>query len=385
MVLAGLGGVVAVLYALGKGKTPPPPPPPPPAVIPPVTQEGLPTRMKQLRVLEPNADITKVKLELQEVDLPVVEPGFVMVKMVAAPINPSDLNFLLVKESYIQYPCTWGNEGSGYVVATGGGPGTERLLGKAVGISGQRGTYAEFAVAPAYMVNELPPGMNVADGCGHFVNPWTVVQIITYAKAHGAPAIVNTGGASALGQMLVRLAAQEGVALLSVVRTGAQAAVLRSLGAEHVLVSPSTVTMDMHDEEQLAFKSQLAAKMTELGATVAFDCIGGSMTGTLLSALPYGGTLYQYGRLAPELCGGIDHTDLIYRAKSIKGLFLGAFLGELGASGTWVATKEKVLGLLATDFGTTFKDFTLDTVEEAVFTRYSRSNTNAKPRVLISP
>jgi hypothetical protein len=34
---------------------------------------------------------------------------------VAAPINPSDLNFLLVKESYIQYPCTWGNEGSGYV------------------------------------------------------------------------------------------------------------------------------------------------------------------------------------------------------------------------------------------------------------------------------
>jgi len=59
----------------------------------------------------------------------------------AAPINPSDLNFLLTKESYIQYPCTWGNEGSGWVVATGGGPGTEGLLGKAVGISGQRGTY----------------------------------------------------------------------------------------------------------------------------------------------------------------------------------------------------------------------------------------------------
>lgn len=64
--------------------------------------------------------------------------------------------------------------------------------------------------------------MDVADGCGHFVNPWTVVQIVTYAKAHGAPAIVNTGGASALGQMLVRLCQQEGVKLLSVVRTEAQ-------------------------------------------------------------------------------------------------------------------------------------------------------------------
>jgi hypothetical protein len=64
--------------------------------------------------------------------------------------------------------------------------------------------------------------MDVAAGCSHFVNPWTVVQIVTYAKAHGAPAIVNTGGASALGQMLLRLCRQEGVPLLSVVRTDAQ-------------------------------------------------------------------------------------------------------------------------------------------------------------------
>jgi hypothetical protein len=41
------------------------------------------------RVLEPNADITKVKLELQEVDVPAVEPGFVLVKMVCPPA-PSD-------------------------------------------------------------------------------------------------------------------------------------------------------------------------------------------------------------------------------------------------------------------------------------------------------
>ena len=47
------------------------------------------------------------------------------------------------------------------------------------------------------------------------------------------------------------------------------------------------------------------------------------------------------GRLSPELCGGIDHTDLIYRAKSIKGLFLGAFLGELGPAGL-AATRDKV-------------------------------------------
>ena len=62
----------------------------------------------------------------------------------------------------------------------------------------------------------------MAEGCGHFVNPWTAVQIVTYAKAYAAPAIVNTGGASALGQMLVRLCKQEDVPLLSVVRTEAQ-------------------------------------------------------------------------------------------------------------------------------------------------------------------
>ena len=51
--------------------------------------------------------------------------------------------------------------------------------------------------------------------------------------------------------------------------------------------------------------------------------------------------LGRAGRLSPELCGGIDHTDLIYRAKSIKGLFLGAFLGELGPAGL-AATRDKV-------------------------------------------
>jgi hypothetical protein len=48
----------------------------------------------------------------------------------------------------------------------------------------------------------------------------------------------------------------------------------------------------------MTFKAELGAYITKLGATVAFDCIGGAMTGTLLSALPYGGTLYQYGACA---------------------------------------------------------------------------------------
>jgi hypothetical protein len=57
--LALAGGVLAVLYAVRKARSPAaPPPPPPPPVVPPEAQHGLPTRMKQLRC---DADATTVE------------------------------------------------------------------------------------------------------------------------------------------------------------------------------------------------------------------------------------------------------------------------------------------------------------------------------------
>ena len=72
------------------------------------------------------------------------------------------------------------------MVATGGGLPTLKLLGKPVGIIGGSwsglGCYAEYVVAPAFFTVPLPADLPVADGCGFFVNPWTALQIASYAK-----------------------------------------------------------------------------------------------------------------------------------------------------------------------------------------------------------
>jgi NADPH:quinone reductase-like Zn-dependent oxidoreductase len=81
----------------------------------------------------------------------------------------------------------------------------------------------------AHALTELELGVR---GCGH-----------GRRRKHGG-VLINTGGASALGKMLVKVAAAERLTLMSVVRSEAQRQVLLSLGAEHVLVSPTRIVME---------------------------------------------------------------------------------------------------------------------------------------------
>lgn len=67
----------------------------------------------------------------------------------------------------------------------------------------------------------------------------------------------------------------------------------------------------------------------------------------------------------------------------MKGLFLGAFLGELGLGGMW-RTAKKVAALLQSDMHTDFHNYTLDNWHQAVHAAGDTATTNAKPRLLLS-
>ena len=82
---------------------------------------------------------------MEEVDLPVPGPGQVLVKMVAAAVNPSDEGDLrkASKEGGnpkgVKLPAVFGNEGSGVVVGSGGGVMASRMVGKKVGVASRNG------------------------------------------------------------------------------------------------------------------------------------------------------------------------------------------------------------------------------------------------------
>lgn len=175
--------------------------------------------------------------------------------------------------------------------------------------------------------------------------------------------------------------------MIAIVRSPEQAELLTSMGAAHTLVSPSVITgvNTQPSAEQEKFVEALKAKIKATKCTIAFDCIAGYMTGLLLSALPYAGTVYVYGRMAPEACAGIEAIDLIYRNKQVKGFFLGSFIKELGLFGIPKTGKE-VAKLMMSDFKTDFVDFSLEDATKKIgeMAGEGRSMTNAKARIVVS-
>src|SRR5947209_12174618 len=90
---------------------------------------------------------------LQVRDAPVLEPGpgQVRVRMLAAPVNPSDL--LTIRGQYARLPklpATPGFEGVGIVDAAGPGLVGRFLVGKRVAaLSSRTGSWADFAIVSA--------------------------------------------------------------------------------------------------------------------------------------------------------------------------------------------------------------------------------------------
>jgi NADPH:quinone reductase len=288
-----------------------------------MTSSGvIPARGRSLRSTISSSG--ELRLELAEQDVP--EPGGseVVVAVEASPINPSDLGVLLgavdpgtlrpdgpdlvgtvpetalaVYRDRLDKPLPVGNEGAGTVVAAG--PDAAALIGRRVALFGGR-MWADYRVAEAAAVVELPDDVSTAEGGALFINPLTALSMVETMRTEGHSALVHTAAASNLGQMLVRICAADGIGLVNIIRRPEQAQVLRDLGAAHVV-----------DSSQPDFADRLTEAVRDTGATLAFDAIGGgSLASSILTAMeraqppltswtPYGTTVhkqvYIYGSL----------------------------------------------------------------------------------------
>jgi NADPH2:quinone reductase len=339
--------------------------------------DTLPTRGLELRsTISKDGQLT---LELVEVDVPAPAADQVLVRVEASPISPSDLALLLgpidgstlaasgTKDRPIvtaripparlpglaarfDQSMQVGNEGSGTVIA-----GDAKLIGKRVTVAGG-GMYAQYRIARTRDCFVLPEGVTAAQGAAAFVNPMTVLAMVETMRAEKHTAIVHTAAASSLGQMLVRVTAADKIPLVNIVRSAEQVALLRSLGAEHVLDSTSP-----------AFREELLGAVTTTGATLAFDAIsGGTMASQILGAMEtaavrkattysrYGSSVhkqvYIYGRL------DLRPTELdasLGLAWGVAGWLLPSFLAKAGGE-TVMRLAGRVLAELTTTFASSY-------------------------------
>jgi NADPH:quinone reductase-like Zn-dependent oxidoreductase len=253
------------------------------------------------------------QLVTKTIQVPRPGKGEVLVKISAAPVNPSDLARIRHLDPRERPRFIAGIEGCGKVVARGKGLLPALWMGRRVACSASHahsGSWAEYMVTSAMECLPLPAALPDEQGSMMLVNPLTALAFFKIIHQGNHQAIINTAAASALGRIIELLGKQQGVPVIHVVRSESQVSVLTLRGAQYVLNSNST-----------GFRDDLHRLAVHLKATLAFDAVGGSLTRDLLMAIPFGGTVMVYGNLSgahPET----DHRSLVVDNKTIHGFYL---------------------------------------------------------------
>lgn len=171
---------------------------------------------------------------LSQKPIPVPKEGELLIKVEASTINPSDNIFIRGHYFKRPLPTTPGLEGCGRVEKVNGAD-LQHLVGKRVSFQTTNGAWAEYTTASNYFV--IDEDVPVASAASGIVNPLTVIGFIHTYRKNGHKGIIHTAAASALGRMLNKLCQTEKIPLLNVVRRKEQADLLKSEGAQHVIVT----------------------------------------------------------------------------------------------------------------------------------------------------
>ena len=100
------------------------------------------------------------------------------------------------------------------------------------------GSYAEYVVTSAMQCVTLDNDASWEQGACSFVNPLTAIGLLDKCKEYNAKAIIQTGAASQLGRMIIKLFRDNGITVVNVARRQEQVDMLKNvLGAEYVLNS----------------------------------------------------------------------------------------------------------------------------------------------------
>jgi len=302
-------------------------------------------------------------LRFGTVDAPQPGPGEVRVRMVASPINPSDMMFIRgVYSVKPQYPQTPGFEGIGVVESSGGGLRGKLFTGKRVVVmNAAGGNWAETAVVPATQVIPISAGLSDEQAATFFVNPasaWIMTQEILKVPQGGW--LLQTAAGSSLGHMIARLGRHRGFKTINVVRRDAYRESLQKAGADAVVV------YDAATEPAEKLREQVQAAVGAEGVQYAIDPVGGATASAVVHCLGPQARMLLFGSLSGQPIEFASRT-IMQADATISGFWLGHFMAKQG-----LLFKMKLVrritgliqsGILSTEIG---QQYSLDQITDAV-------------------
>jgi NADPH:quinone reductase-like Zn-dependent oxidoreductase len=214
-------------------------------------------------------------LQFEPAPKPALAPGAVLVRMLASPINPSDL--IPIAGAYphrTALPFVPGFEGVGVVEAVGADI-DPAMIGRRVLPLGSAGGWQTWKTLPADWCVEVPADIEDDDAAVSYINPLTAMLMLRAARLQPGDRIGINAANSTIGRMLLRMAAAAGIRPIAVVRSEAANQALRGEPAEVV---------------------REGVPLPDLAA--AFDAVGGPAGASLAHAVKPGGPLLHYGLLS---------------------------------------------------------------------------------------
>ncbi|CAK9437769.1 uncharacterized protein LODBEIA_P21470 [Lodderomyces beijingensis] len=235
-------------------------------------------------------------------------PEQVLVKTIASPVNPSDINqiqgvYPSKPAKTLDYgtdepaaPC--GNEGLFQVLKVGDQVREFQVGDWAIPSQVNFGTWRTHALGKEVDFIKLDKGITVNQGATISVNPPTALLMLThYVKLEpGKDWFVQNGGTSAVGKYAIQIAKILGFNSISVIRdrhdaNGTREA-LQELGATHV------ITEKENSEREAGDKIKSLVKSTQGEVKLALNCVGGSSSQGIARKLSPNGLMLTYGGMS---------------------------------------------------------------------------------------
>jgi NADPH:quinone reductase-like Zn-dependent oxidoreductase len=331
-------------------------------------------RMKAIRFNQ-HGEPTKV-LAVEERPPPEPGQGEVRVRILATPVNPSDL--LYVRGHYAgveaHFPAPVGFEGVG-IVDTLGPQVQGAVLGQRVVVmNSMGGNWAEHSVVSAHDLIPVPDEISDEQAASFMINPASAILMVRriLAVPRGEWLLQSAAG-SELGRMIIRLAKHDGIRTVNVVRRHEAVAELERLGADAVIVS----TDGPIDE-------QVRGIVGSEGVKYAIDPVIGETGTQMYKALNEDGRMLLYGSLTSQpMLVGDDPRYILAGRRVLEVYWLGYWLPRLDETARRRLVEDIVAllrdGILETSPG---RKFPLDEIGAAVTQAESKDR---QGKVLLVP
>lgn len=237
--------------------------------------------------------------EVGVVDVNALHKDEVLVRMIAAPVNPVDIN--VIGGNYGHYmlstPVVAGYEGVGKVEAVGMQVKNFKVGDLVVreSIQGEWwGTWRTIGICPSSQLRRIPADIEPAAAAMLSVNMCTAYRLMKdFANLQTGDVIIQNAANSSVGQLVMQLANKQGLTSVNVVRCQSNfdmlESKLKSLGASIVLTDSELASRKGREVMKIIKKPKLA-----------LNCVAGKSAADLVRYLDHDGTLVTYGGMSKE-------------------------------------------------------------------------------------